>query len=210
MELLYTVEGYEDFVNAMMFVSPVPIGFEDIPGDSKGYFHTEEKRIAIQEELSENDANKEAQLLYGNTDKYGIYQLKDNPELRQFRFEGTESLKRTGITKDNFDAIKMENYNLIYVGELSELQGPTQGETLEAVYEKFNIDHPADYKGHSLSVSDIGKMIHEIINTKLWEKQYLKDQETARKLTRNFLTMLQNLGMSNSEIKRMVYEKNVR
>lgn len=95
------------------------------------------------------------QLLYGNTDKYGIYQLKDNPELRQFRFEGTESLKRMGITKDNFDAIKMENYNLIYVGELSELQGPTQGETLEAVYEKFNIDHPADYKGHSLSVSDI-------------------------------------------------------
>ena len=35
------------------------------------------------------------------------------------------------------------------------MQGPTQGETLEAVYEKFNIDHPTDYKGHSLSVSDI-------------------------------------------------------
>ena len=41
------------------------------------------------------------------------------------------------------------------MGELSELQGQTQGETLEAVYEKFNIDHPTDYKGHSLSVSDI-------------------------------------------------------
>lgn len=35
LELLSTVEGYEDFVNALMFVSPVPIGFEDIPGDSK-------------------------------------------------------------------------------------------------------------------------------------------------------------------------------
>ena len=34
------------------------------------------------------------------------------------------------------------------MGELSELQGQTQGETLEAVYEKFNIDHLADYKGH--------------------------------------------------------------
>lgn len=60
-----------------------------------------------------------------------------------------------GITKDNFDAVKRENYNLIYVGELSELQRQTKGATLEAVYEKFNIDHPADYKGHSLSVSDI-------------------------------------------------------
>ena len=65
-----------------------------------------------------------------------------------------------GITKYNFDAIKRENYNLIYVGELSELQGQTQGETLEAVFEKFNIDHPTDYKGHSLSVSDI-VVLHE-------------------------------------------------
>ena len=57
-ELLSTVEGYEDFVNALMFVSPVPIGFEDIPGDSKGYFHTEEKRIAIQENMSESQTLK--------------------------------------------------------------------------------------------------------------------------------------------------------
>ena len=35
----------------------------------------------MQEELSESDSNREAQLLYGNTDKYGIYQLKDDPEL---------------------------------------------------------------------------------------------------------------------------------
>ena len=53
-ELLSTVEGYEDFVQALMNVAPVPIGFEDIPGDSKGYFHTEEKRIAVQENMSES------------------------------------------------------------------------------------------------------------------------------------------------------------
>ena len=109
----------------------------------------------MQAELSDNDINKEAQLLYGSSDKYGIYQLKHNPELDHLRFEGTESLKRMGITKNNFDAIKPENYELIYVGELSELQEKTQGETLEVIYEKFNIDHPEDYRGHSLSVSDI-------------------------------------------------------
>lgn len=47
-----------------------------------------------------------------------------------------------------------------YLGELSELQGRTQSETLEAIYKKLNIDHPADYKAHSLSVSDI-VVLHE-------------------------------------------------
>lgn len=124
-------------------------------GIEKGDWLNERKLQMMQEELSESDSNREAQLLYGNTDKYGIYQLKDDPELDKFRFEGTESLKRMGITKDNFDAVLPENYKLVYMGELTELQGQTQSETLEAIYTKFNIDHPADYKAHSLSVSDI-------------------------------------------------------
>ena len=128
---------------------------EGIFGIEKGDWENERKLRSMQAELSDNEINKEAKLLYGSSDKYGIYQLKHNPELDHLRFEGTESLKRMGITKDNFDAIKPENYELIYVGNLSELQEQTQGETLEAIYEKFNIDHPKDYRGHSLSVSDI-------------------------------------------------------
>lgn len=57
-ELLSTVEGYEDFVQALMNISPVPIAFEDIPGDSKGYFNTAEKRIAVQENMSESQTLK--------------------------------------------------------------------------------------------------------------------------------------------------------
>ena len=129
--------------------------YEGIFGIEKGDWENERKLRSMQAELSDNQINKEAQLLYGSSDKYGIYQLKHNPELNHLRFEGTESLKRMGITKDNFDAIKPENYELIYVGELSELQEQTEGETLGAIYEKFNIDHPEDYRGHSLSVSDI-------------------------------------------------------
>ena len=133
---------------------------EGMFGIEKGDWQNERKLRLMQEQLEDSDANREAQLLYGNTDKYGIYQLKDNPELDKFRFEGTESLKRRGITKDNFDAVLPENYKLVYLGELSELQGQTQSETLEAIYTKFNIDHPADYKAHSLSVSDI-VVLHE-------------------------------------------------
>ena len=128
---------------------------EGIFGIEKGDWENERKLRSMQAELSDNEINKEAQLLYSSSDKYGIYQLKHNPELDHLRFEGTESLKRMGITKNNFDAIKPENYELIYVGELSELQEQTQGETLEVIYEKFNIDHPEDYRGHSMSVSDI-------------------------------------------------------
>lgn len=128
---------------------------EGIFGIEKGDWENERKLRPMQAELSDNEINKEVKLLYGSSDKYGIYQLKHNPELVHLRFESTESLKRMGITKDNFDAIKPENYELIYVGELSELQEQTEGEMLEAIYEKFNIDHPEDYRGHSLSVSDI-------------------------------------------------------
>ena len=119
---------------------------------------TEINKSQKQQEAS--DARKAAQLLHGSMDKYGIYQLKNNPELDKFRFEGTESLKRMGITKYNLDTIVPENYEQVYMGELSEFRGRTQGETLEAIYTKFNIDHPADYKAHSLSVSDI-VVLHE-------------------------------------------------
>ena len=129
-------------------------------GIEKGDWLNERKLQMMQEEITESDSNREAQLLYGNTDKYGIYQLNDDPKLDKFRFEGTESLKRMGITKDNFDAVSPENYKLVYMGELAELQGQTQSETLEAIYTKFNIDHPADYKAHSLLVSDI-VVLHE-------------------------------------------------
>ena len=140
-------------------------GHEGIFGIEKSDWENERELRSMKAELAESSANKETQLLYGSSDKYGIYQLKDNPELRDFHFAGTESLKRRGIIKDNLDAIKPENYNLVYVGELSELSKDfirlqTQGDKLEALYEKFNIDHPADYKGHSLSVSDI-VVLHE-------------------------------------------------
>ena len=54
-------KNFERHVNkekAICILAPVPICFEDIPGDSKGYFHTEEKRIAVQENMSESQTLK--------------------------------------------------------------------------------------------------------------------------------------------------------
>ena len=135
-------------------------GHEGIFGIEKSDWENERELRSMQAELAESGANKEAQLLYGDTGKYGIYQLKDNPELRDFHFAGTAELLKRGILSDDFKEIQPENYNLVYAGELSDIQGQSQGEKLNALFEKFNIDHPADYKGHSLSVSDI-VVLHE-------------------------------------------------
>ena len=152
-----------------VFKTSEPISDTDVAEIHNAFYGTDlefeiEKELGITwvESINYEDGSvitpemaRKEQLLYASTDKYGIYQLKPNPELDSLRFEGTESLKRMGITKDNFDAIKPENYTLLYVGESSELQKETQGATLEAIFEKFNLDHPEDFRGHSLSVSDI-------------------------------------------------------
>ena len=152
-----------------VFKTSEPISDTDVAEIHNAFYGTDlefeiEKELGITwvESINYEDGSvitpemaRKEQLLYASTDKYGIYQLKPNLELDSLRFEGTESLKRMGISKDNFDAIKPENYTLLYVGELSELQKETQGATLEAIFEKFNLDHPEDFRGHSLSVSDI-------------------------------------------------------
>ena len=246
------VEHFKDVFAALEKTSPVPIGFEKIEGNSHGYYHLEEKRIAIDEGMSELQTIKTAiheiahaklhdidpnapkeeqadrpdrrtrevqaesvayavcqhygldtsdysfgyvvgwssgreldelkssletirstaaeiinsidehlqeiqkerdkeQAQKGTTieaaepdkDTFSIYQLKRGDETRDFRFEPYDRLAATGHTADR------ANYDLIYTAEL------TPGTSLEDIYTRFNIDHPKDFKGHSLSVSDV-------------------------------------------------------
>ena len=76
-------------------------------------------------------------------DTFTIYQLKDGDGMRDYHFEPYDRLQAAGL------AVETANYNLIYTAEL------TPGTSLEDIYTRFNIDHPADFRGHSLSVSDI-------------------------------------------------------
>ena len=254
-ELTGDVERYRDFFAALEKTSPVPIGFEQIPGSSHGYYHLEDKRIAIQEGMSELQTLKtaiheiahaklhdidlnapeneqqprvdrrtrevEAESVaytvcqhYGldtsdysfgyvagwssgrelselknsletirsaaaeiinsidetlaelskaqdkeqtagqeqpdkeetaaqDKDTFSIYQLKHGDETRDLRFEPYDRLQATGNVVDK------ANYELVYSAEF------TPGTYLEDIYTRFNIDHPKDFKGHSLSVSDV-------------------------------------------------------
>ena len=84
-----------------------------------------------------------AQEAEADKDTFSIYQLKQGDETRDFRFEPYDRLQAAGNTVDK------ANYELVYSAEL------TPGTSLEDIYTRFNIDHPKDFKGHSLSVSDV-------------------------------------------------------
>ena len=76
-------------------------------------------------------------------DSFSIYQIKSGDETRDYRFEPYDRLQAMGRS------VNRANYDLVYTAPLD---GPT---TLEDIYRTFNIEHPADFKGHSLSVSDV-------------------------------------------------------
>ena len=112
-------------------------------GVEKGDWNAYKEYQSMKQELEDSEPNREAQLLYGSEGRYGIYQLKDSEEIRDIRFMDMDYLERDGIP------VSRENYTLVYIGELKE------GMSLEDIYIKFNTDHPADFTGHSLSVSDV-------------------------------------------------------
>lgn len=119
-------------------------------------------------------------------DSFTIYQLKDDESLRYIRFEGLDRIKKEGNTVDK------NNYNLVYEAALK------PGTTLDDIYYEFNMQRPLDFRGHSLSVSDI-VVLHQGDEDKafyvdrfgfaeipdfLVEKEMIQEVETIESLTR--------------------------
>lgn len=120
---------------------------------------TLEKRM---QEYPQITSLKEAKLLLGTENRYGIYQIIDG---REYEFMDLNFIERHGYQ------VKKEDYELIYSDEMH------YGDTLDSLYEKFNISHPADYTGHSLSVSDI-----VVLNENGNVKAYFVDSISFREL----------------------------
>ena len=101
-------------------------------------------------ELTEGDvkqlyakAQETAQTTGQDKDTFSIYQIKGGDETRDFRFEPYDRLQAAGL------AVDRANYELVYTAPLA------PGTSLDDIFTRFNIDHPKDFKGHSLSVSDV-------------------------------------------------------
>lgn len=86
---------------------------------------------------------KEANLLLGTRRTFGIYQIRDDSPGENYAFMNMSFIESHGMQ------IKKEDYKLVYVGELS------GNMSLDDIFERFNIDRTEDFRGHSLSVSDI-------------------------------------------------------
>ena len=104
------------------------------------------------DELNRNGSSSEKMkaFLQSEDDAFAILQLSfDHPEVTAYeRFESLDGLERQGKKPD------IEHYDVIYIEPLPLYDGDIEI-LLEKMYERFNINHPDDYKGHSLSVSDI-------------------------------------------------------
>ena len=119
-----------------------------IPGDLL-FVGTPEKCRELLQSLNAGELTQgEVKALYAKSqepdrDSFSIYQLKRGDETRDLRFEPYDRLTAAG------HAVDPANYDLIYSAPLA------PGTSLEDIFTRFNIDHPKDFKGHSLSVSDV-------------------------------------------------------
>lgn len=80
---------------------------------------------------------------------FEIYQIRRVDETRDVRFEPYERLLKAGLKPD------FKTYDKMYEADISMLSGKSTGEKLESAFYVFNQERPEDFKGHSLSVSDV-------------------------------------------------------
>ena len=95
----------------------------------------------------DHQPEREAAFLTHPGDSFAIYQLKDDDSLRDHFYTPLDDLQKAGHTVDR------GNYDLVYIGELP--QGVSTNQALDYMWEKFNLEKPADFLHPSMSVSDI-------------------------------------------------------
>ena len=95
------------------------------------------------QDIVSNAVESEPTVQAENDGTYEIYQLKRGEKTNELRFESLEYLQEHDLSVD------FDNYDKVYDGKM------VSGRTLDSIYEEFNLDRPSDFKGHSLSVSDV-------------------------------------------------------
>ncbi|MGN0358693.1 MAG: YodL domain-containing protein [Blautia sp.] len=102
-----------------------------------------EAAMKMVNQIEKEMAEMESELYSAGRDMFGIYQLRDGEDLHYHRFESLDRLEKSGLK------VEKDNYRLVYIAPLQE------GQTLDDIFEEFNLFRPEDFTGHSLSVSDI-------------------------------------------------------
>ena len=130
---------HTDNTEAMAFDADEIRSFDGIFGVEASEWETVKDRFAPQD--------YEKAFLDNPGDSFAIYQLRDNDDTARLHYMNSEYLEKKGLSA------RRENYAAVYAGSLNR-RGDTQ-DKLNELYETFNIRRPEDFRGHSLSVSDI-------------------------------------------------------
>ena len=130
---------HTDNTEAMAFDADEIRSFDGIFGVEVSEWETVKDRFAPQD--------YEKAFLDNPADSFAIYQLRDNDDMARLHYMNSEYLEKKGLS------VQKENYAAVYAGNLDR-RGDTQ-DKLNGLYETFNIRRPEDFRGHSLSVSDI-------------------------------------------------------
>lgn len=118
-----------------------------------------------------------------NKDHYRIYQLPAGKKYYGIRFMSKETLANDGIE------LTQDDYELVYEGNWNDISGSSAEMKLQNIYSKFNLEHPEDFKGHSLSVSDVITVGNSSIET-----AYYVDSFDFKEMPEFFLSKLELLN----------------
>ena len=182
---------YEGNTEAMAFEP------EDIALFSGCFGITREDWDAVKDEVPPMDLElikqkREQAFLESPGDAYAIYQLKRDDSTADIRFMNSEYLQKKGIEP------QYENYELVYTGALT--KDGSQVEKLEDLYRIFNVEHPQNFVGHSLSVSDIvalkqaGVVSYHYVDS-IGYKELINFRTTENYLKNAEMQMEDDLGM---------------
>ncbi|MGN8963376.1 DUF5688 family protein [Bariatricus sp. HCP28S3_D3] len=150
----------KDLVDMVQQVNATEVSEEDRLSDKVQFYNSETG-------ILENALDRQFRLEHGDllppshsSDQisYDIYQVRSDDDTRDFCFSSLKTLKHLHLQVDP------SNYEKVYSGSVPALDGngnPAEtSEVLESLFEKFNLKHPADYRGRSMSVSDV-VVLHE-------------------------------------------------
>ncbi|MCL2774843.1 MAG: YodL domain-containing protein [Oscillospiraceae bacterium] len=142
---------YPDNTEAMAFSRDEIITFDGLCGITRDDWEISSVYKAQIKAEESNENSRESDLLYGDGNTFGVYQIHDGNEFRNYRFASMKDLEAEGLT------VNRANYELVYTAPfLERMEFLTDSySVLNKIYEDFNITHPANFTGHSLSVSDI-------------------------------------------------------
>lgn len=133
---------YGDNTEAMVFEQTEILNHDGIFGINRADWEAVKEQFPV---ISENKWQKA--FLQNPADSYCIYQLRRNSELAELCFMNSHYLREHDIEPD------FDHYEAVYSGTIS--SGSSTEARLDDLYMKFNAEHPQDFTGHSLSVSDI-------------------------------------------------------